>query len=118
MSKWGKGAVITALIALLGIPALSTPAAADWLRGHRLMAQCELDATHSEWTFCDGYVTGVGESLKLGGAICPPDEMDPNTLAKITLEYLHEHEEVLNQVAFALTGRALKQAYPCAAKQS
>ena len=117
MGKWGRGAAVVALIIILGAPALSTPAGADWLRGHRLLAQCELDASHAEWTFCDGYVTGVAESLNLGGAICPPDEMDPNTLADITLDYLREHEEVLHQVSFALTGRALKQAYPCPDKQ-
>jgi len=118
MTKWGRGAVITALIGILTAPTLSGPAAADWLRGHRLKAQCELDASRAEWTFCDGYVTGVAESLKLGGAICPPEEMDPKALSQITREYLREHEDVLHQVSFALTGRALKQAYPCEPKQT
>jgi hypothetical protein len=117
MRKWERGAVFAAFIAILNLTADSTPASADWLRGHRVMAQCELDASRVEWTFCDGYVTGVAESLKLGGAICPPGEMDPKNLAKITLEYMRAHEKVLHQVSFALAGRALKQAYPCEPKQ-
>jgi hypothetical protein len=115
MSNLGKGAVMAALIAIL-TTSVGTPASADWLRGHRLKEQCELDASRTEWSFCDGYVTGVAESLNLGGAICPPDDVEPTTLSEITLDYLREHEDVLHQVAFALTGRALKHVYPCAPK--
>ncbi|NQV21904.1 MAG: hypothetical protein HQ511_10865 [Rhodospirillales bacterium] len=108
MSRLGTGIAIAALTVFLG-----TPAQADWLRGHKLKAQCELDASRSEWSFCDGYVFGVAESLKLGGAICAPDDLEPSALSAIVVEYLREHEDVLTQVAFALTGRALKHAYPC-----
>lgn len=113
MNKLGMG---TALVALSLF--LNAPAQADWLiKGHQLKAQCELDATHAEWTFCDGYVVGVAESLKLGGAICQPDTEAPTTLSKVVLTYLRGHEDILTQVAFALTGHALKDAYPCPDKQ-
>ncbi len=110
-ASWSLFAVIAALMV-----GTSVSAQADWLRGHRLKAQCELDASRAEWSFCDGYVDGVAESLKLGGAICTPDDIEPAKLSEVVVEYLREHEDALTQVAFALTGRALKKAYPCAAK--
>lgn len=113
MNKLALGTALSALFLFL-----NTPAQAEWLiKGHQLKAQCELDATHSEWTFCDGYVVGVAESLKLGGGVCQPDDIAPTDLSKIVLAYLRGHEDVLNQVSFALVGRALKEAYPCPDKQ-
>jgi len=102
--------IAAAAVSLAWLPSQTK---ADWLRGHQLKAQCELDAARPDWSFCDGYVAGVAESLKLGGAVCQPDDIEPVKLSKIVVAYLGKHEDALSQVAFALSGRALKEAYPC-----
>lgn len=113
-SRWIRlGLMAAATAVLAGQPG---PVEADWLRGQQLKAQCELDATRSDWTFCQGWAAAVRDPLQMTGAVCAPDDVEYPALSKIVLKYLREHEDALHQNSFVLTARALKEAYPCPEK--
>lgn len=108
--------------AALFLSAISFGSHAAFFSGNEIFERCtstENSNNHFQKdAFCIGYIAGVYESYE-GITICPGDNARNITIGQlqlISIKYMREHPEKLNNSAIDIIERGLNQAFPCKKK--
>lgn len=106
-------------VTALFLSAISFGSHAAFYSGNEILERCS-SAENSENhfqkdAFCMGYLVGVYDSYE-GITICPGDNASNITIGQlqlISVKYMREHPEKLNNSAIDIIERGLNQAFPC-----
>lgn len=106
----------------LFLAAISFGSHAAFYSGNEIFERCtsieNSDNHFQKEAFCVGYIVGVYESYE-NITICPENNAKNITVGQlqlISIKYMREHPEKLNQSAIDIIERGLNQAFPCKKK--
>jgi len=89
-------------------------------KGNELFDQCKgftskkVPAADAwRFTYCQGYISGVADTLSGLKAICPPRKVNSHQYVGVVVDYLTAHPKLRNSAAASLIIIALKEKFPC-----
>jgi|GEM_PF-4946172 len=63
--------------------------------------------------YCQGYVTGILDSLRIAGNVCLPDAVGAPRVEFIVRDWLSLHPTLVSQAGAEVIANALKKSFPC-----
>ena len=110
-------ALLIALTPELTAP--SEPSYLAWIRVSDLASKCNA-AKAWEAAYCVGYVVGVADVANNDPSqlrICIPPAITQAQIRSVVVQYLAQHPEEGDYAAFSSVRIALRQSFPCGARQ-
>lgn len=123
MTKLG-GIVVFVLVTLSAMTAIVTADENDQLQsGMKFLDDCTGRSRDGQagQLFCLGYVSGIFSLANLfpePTGICIPEAVTAGQAQKVVVKYLQDHPAELHQPRGFLTWWAMRDAFPCARKQT
>lgn len=99
-------------VAFLNAGSPPADAAGNYESGETLLALCEKPQDSALYGFCAGYIIGAADMLD-EGAFCPPDGHDKLQIVDVTVQWLGNHSDNLQESAHSLVAKALAESFPC-----
>ncbi len=63
--------------------------------------------------YCQGYVTGILDSLRIAGNVCLPEAVGAPRVEFIVRDWLSLHPTLVSQAGAEVIGNALRKSFPC-----
>ena len=63
--------------------------------------------------YCQGYVAGILDSLRIAGSVCLPEAVPPLRVEFIVRDWLALYPTLLSQAGAELIANALRKSFPC-----
>ncbi len=98
---WRNKGMLAALLLLFVLPAWGAEPSLD-------ERPCR-----SRDAYCQGYVAGILDSLRIGGKVCLPAAIPPPRVEFIVRDWLALHPSLISQAGAELIASALQKSFPC-----
>jgi len=108
-----------ALAGLLVGMGLAAPSGALGYSAELIVRACT-DADAAKRAMCSGYITGIAQTLMVtntilvdGARFCPPPDLSLEQAFTVIHDFAMDREDLIDEDAVVVGGRALQSAYPC-----
>jgi len=111
---WRNKGKLTLAFFLLALPALPVRAAEPAKPTQNQPAQnVDERPCRSRDAYCQGYVAGILDSLRIAGNVCLPDAMPGPRVEFIVRDWLALNPALVSQAGAELIANALRKSFPC-----